>query len=233
MRDMDDADALLDSTFETSSGFDGPKKLAWTLRRNGVKRSEALIRTLKLVRSVRSFLLSEKRVGRTLRPELMYDLLIDYLKHDCLIRDVKRSRASERRAFLETHGLRHRKFQKVVPAKSHYRSELVFTLMYEPGCIAEQARPDRIFVPKGKAAFIVAEWLILLGDDIGAGGGHTESERIEVAAKSVLRAFNRWNILQAPNKPRGVYRKQVRLQGRSKHLVFTTREKDIQQHVWW
>jgi hypothetical protein len=192
---------------------------------------------LKVLRSVEEFLASDVHRGRDLGKQLILSLLLDCVTSEMPMDNREKE---ERRKFRKTYspelGI---KMVNVVPAKSHFRSELYWTLMFETGSSAERPRKDRRFIDRMEASEQVAAWLVDLGVQIGGRGSvsWTKSQarcgkRVASAATSIRAAYRRWNVYQAPDKPVGVYLGGIRILNGKRVRKLSRSAKVIAEHQW-
>lgn len=214
---------------------------------------EARERVTSVLGTIRQFLQDQKRRGRVLPRELILSLLVDCLREEQPLTNQEK----ERRRTLRAKGIKYPPMKNVVPAKVHYRCELIWNLIFEPGA-GRAPDPDKTFMSRTEAAELAARWLLGLGVWIGNRDRQAErrlaekrksqgrlsaldrtlnksqarhGESVARAAKTLLAAYRRWNPKQAPDKPAGVYFGFKIIDGK-RSADFSTDPKVIAAHKW-
>lgn len=191
-----------------------------------------------LGKSVRLFLKNDRARGRVLKKALIFELLADCLNNE---RPLKPLEKEIRRKQKKGAPFKNFKMPNVVPAKSCYRSELLFTLMFESGSPDSKPSKNKKYMTKTEASEQISVWLhpIINGKEGPTKNLLTKSqarigtERAKLAA-SIRRAYSRWNPYQLPDKPLGVYLPNPHVDSKTgKYFpTFSTKKTDVDAEKW-
>lgn len=191
-----------------------------------------------LGKSVRLFLKEDKARGRVLKKALIFELLADCLNNE---RPLESPEKEIRRNQKKESPFKNVKMPNVVPAKSCYRSELLFTLMFESGSPNVALSKNKKYMTKTEASEQISNWLfpIINGKQSTSKSLITKSqarigaERASLAA-SIRRAYSRWNPYQLPDKPLGVYLPKSHVDSKTGKCspTFSTKKTDVDAEKW-